>query len=200
MNTTLSMLSTGPLKRRTRVCTSLFAALRLGEGDDRVHGRNGGVVNADEELAGAQHEHARRRRSGRWCHVSRIERWRKNTASLEMAWGLPSRISEHGGRREWAARGRTEVLALLHLACPPCFHASVWHSLEPYSVVEQPPHLWTIFFASNLRHRRSWSVRAIAKFLVHTSTFSHVAAPPTVTACITTKCVAHERARACWRV
>jgi hypothetical protein len=37
-----------------RVCTSLFAALRLGEGDDRVRGQNGGVVNADEELAGAQ--------------------------------------------------------------------------------------------------------------------------------------------------
>jgi hypothetical protein len=54
MNTTLSTLSTGPLKRRTRVCPLLFAALCLGEGDNRVRGRNGGVVNADEELAGAQ--------------------------------------------------------------------------------------------------------------------------------------------------
>jgi hypothetical protein len=54
MNTTLSTLSTGPLKRRTRVCTSLFVVLHLGEGDNRVHRRDGGVVDADEEFAGAQ--------------------------------------------------------------------------------------------------------------------------------------------------
>jgi hypothetical protein len=29
-------------------------AFRLGEGDDGVRGRDGGVVDADEELAGAQ--------------------------------------------------------------------------------------------------------------------------------------------------
>jgi hypothetical protein len=36
------------------VCTSLFTVLHLGEGDDGVCRQDGSVVNADEELAGAQ--------------------------------------------------------------------------------------------------------------------------------------------------
>jgi hypothetical protein len=36
------------------VCTSLFTALRLGKGDNGVRRQDGGVVNTDEELAGAQ--------------------------------------------------------------------------------------------------------------------------------------------------
>jgi hypothetical protein len=86
---------------------------------------------------------------------------------------------EEGGNGQRGDIPRRSRCFILHMVlCPPCFHVSVWHSLGRYSVVEQLQHLWKVFFASNLWHWRSWSVRAIAKFLVHTSTFSHVAALP----------------------
>ncbi|KAJ7861743.1 hypothetical protein B0H14DRAFT_2575868 [Mycena olivaceomarginata] len=90
-------------------------------GTTEVRRQDGGVVvDADEELAGAQREVRRAHEAPEKREVVRtlqMGRWWKNAASdLEMAWDLPSGISERGGRSEWAGGGCTEALALLHLA------------------------------------------------------------------------------------